>query len=97
MPTNLAIDDSFLEKARRIGKLRTKKETVTVALEEFIQRRRQRQLLKSLGTVDYIPHPGPSPSTAFTDFPLAVAQALERSSQQSGDNPLLSDECRRAD
>lgn len=49
MPTNLAIDDSLLEKARLIGKLRTKKETVTVALEEFIQR----QLLKSLGTYDF--------------------------------------------
>lgn len=49
MPTNLAIDDSLLEKARLIGKLRTKKETVTVALEEFIQR----QLLKSLGTFDF--------------------------------------------
>lgn len=53
MPTNLAIDDSLLEKARRIGKLRTKKETVTVALEEFIQRRRQRQILKGLGTFDF--------------------------------------------
>jgi len=53
MATNLAIDDSLLEKARRIGKLRTKKETVTVALEEFILRRRQRQLLKSLGTFDF--------------------------------------------
>ena len=53
MPTNLAIDDALLEKARRIGKLRTKKETVTVALEEFIQRRRQRHLLKSLGTFDF--------------------------------------------
>jgi Arc/MetJ family transcription regulator len=53
MVTNLAIDDSLLEKARRIGKLRTNKETVTVALEEFILRRRQRQLLKSLGTFDF--------------------------------------------
>ncbi|MDH4083759.1 MAG: type II toxin-antitoxin system VapB family antitoxin [Nitrospira sp.] len=53
MPTNLAIDDSLLEKARRIGKLRTKKETVTVALEEFIQRRRQREMLKSLGTFEF--------------------------------------------
>lgn len=53
MPTNLAIDDVLLEQARQIGKLRTKKETVTVALEEFIQRRRQRQLLKSLGTFDF--------------------------------------------
>lgn len=53
MPTNLASDDSLLEKACLIGKLRTKKEAVTVALEEFIQRRRQRQLLKSLGTFDF--------------------------------------------
>ena len=50
MPTNLAIDDSLLEKARRSGKLRTKKETVPVALEEFIQRRRQREVMKALGT-----------------------------------------------
>ena len=39
MATNLAIDDKILEKARRVGGLRTKKETVTRALEEFVQRR----------------------------------------------------------
>lgn len=38
MATNLAIDDGLLERARRVGKLRTKKETVTQALTEFIQR-----------------------------------------------------------
>ncbi len=41
MATNLAIDDPLLERACRIGKLRAKKETVTQALTEFIQRRRQ--------------------------------------------------------
>ena len=50
MATNLAINDKLLEEARRVGKLRTKKETVTKALEEFIERRRQRQILKALGT-----------------------------------------------
>lgn len=50
MPTNLAIDDKLLEAARQAGKLRTKKETVTKALEEFIERRRQRRILKALGT-----------------------------------------------
>ncbi|MCZ6621538.1 MAG: type II toxin-antitoxin system VapB family antitoxin, partial [Deltaproteobacteria bacterium] len=40
MATNLAINDKLLEEARRVGKLRTKKETVTKALEEFIERRR---------------------------------------------------------
>ena len=53
MPTNLAIDDKLLERARRIGKLRTKKETVTQALAEFIQRRRQREILKALGTITF--------------------------------------------
>lgn len=53
MATNLAIDDVLLERARRVGKLRTKKETVTQALTEFIQRRRQRKILKSLGTIEF--------------------------------------------
>ena len=53
MATNLAIDDALLERARRIGKLRTKKETVTQALTEFIQRRRQRDILKAMGTISF--------------------------------------------
>ena len=53
MATNLAIDDVLLERARRVGKLRTKKETVTQAMTEFIQRRRQREILKSLGTIEF--------------------------------------------
>jgi Arc/MetJ family transcription regulator len=53
MATNLAIDDVLLERARRVGKLRTKKETVTQALTEFIQRRRQRGILKALGTIEF--------------------------------------------
>lgn len=53
MATNLAVDDALLERARRIGKLRTKKETVTQALNEFIQRRQQRDILKALGTIEF--------------------------------------------
>ena len=53
MATNLAIDDKLLERAKRAGGFRTKKETVTVALEEFIQRRRQRRILKAVGTIDF--------------------------------------------
>ncbi|MDE3019809.1 MAG: type II toxin-antitoxin system VapB family antitoxin [Nitrospirota bacterium] len=50
MPTNLAIDDKLLEEAVRLGRMRTKKDTVNRALEEFIARRRQRQVLKAIGT-----------------------------------------------
>lgn len=53
MPTNLDIDDKLLRQAKKIGGLKTKKETVTAALEEFIQRRSQKDLLKLIGTIDF--------------------------------------------
>ena len=53
MATNLAIDDRLLNRAKRAGGFRTKKETVTVALEELIARRQQRRILRSLGTFDF--------------------------------------------
>lgn len=53
MATNLAIDPKLLEKALDVGGLRTKKETVTAALEEFIQRREQRKILEAMGTFDF--------------------------------------------
>jgi len=55
MPTNLGIDDHLLEDARRIGKHKTKRETVTAALQEYIARRKQLKLLELFGTVDYDP------------------------------------------
>jgi hypothetical protein len=53
MATTLTIDEVLLERAHLAGKLRTKKETVTQALTEFIQRRRQREILKALGTIEF--------------------------------------------
>ena len=53
MATNLAIDDKILRKALRVGGLRTKRETVTQALEEFVQRRQQRKILRALGTFQF--------------------------------------------
>jgi Arc/MetJ family transcription regulator len=55
MPTNLAIDDRLLEEARRIGGHRTKKATVTEALEEYIQRRKQARILELFGKVELDP------------------------------------------
>jgi Arc/MetJ family transcription regulator len=55
MPTNLAIDDRLLEEALRIGGRRTKKETVTEALVEYIQRRKQAKLIRLFGTIDFDP------------------------------------------
>lgn len=53
MPTNLAIDDRLLEEAQRVGGHRTKKATVTEALEEYIQRRKQARILELFGKVDF--------------------------------------------
>ena len=55
MATNLAIDDKLIERARRIGRHRTKKEAVTAALEEYVRRRRQAAVLKLAGKIEYYP------------------------------------------
>ena len=53
MATNLALDDDLIEEARQLGGQRTKKEVVTQALLEYVQRRRQSKLLDLFGTVDF--------------------------------------------
>ena len=53
MATNLALDDSLIEEARQLGGLRTKKDVVTQALQEYVQRRKQLKLLELFGAVDY--------------------------------------------
>jgi Arc/MetJ family transcription regulator len=53
--TNLAIDDGLLSEAQRVGGHRTKKATVTEALQEYIQRRRQAKILDLFGNIDFNP------------------------------------------
>jgi hypothetical protein len=53
--TNLAIDDKLIDEARQIGNHQTKKEAVTAALSEYIQRRKQLKILELAGTIDYDP------------------------------------------
>jgi Arc/MetJ family transcription regulator len=55
MATNLAIDDSLIEEARRVGQHKTKKEAVTTALAEYIAQRKRLEILSSFGTVDFDP------------------------------------------
>ncbi|MFN0169138.1 MAG: type II toxin-antitoxin system VapB family antitoxin [Bryobacteraceae bacterium] len=55
MPTNLGIDDQLLNEALKVGGQRTKKETVNAALREFVNRRRQNEVVKLFGTIDYLP------------------------------------------
>ncbi|MSP25984.1 MAG: type II toxin-antitoxin system VapB family antitoxin [Myxococcales bacterium] len=55
MATNLAIDDRLLEEARRVGGHRTKRATVNEALKEYVQRRKQAEILDLFGTIDFDP------------------------------------------
>lgn len=53
MPTNLAIDDRLIEEAQKLGHHRTKKDAVTAALDAYIQRLKQQEILSLFGTVDF--------------------------------------------
>ena len=53
MATNLAIDERLLIMAQGIAGIKTKKETVNLALKEFIQRRKQEEIIDLFGTVEY--------------------------------------------
>lgn len=55
MAANLAIDPKILETAQKIGGHRTKKATVTEALQEYIQRREQHRILDLFGEIDFDP------------------------------------------
>ena len=55
MATNLALDDRLIEEARSVGRHKTKKEAVTAALQEYVQRHKQMKIIKLFGTIDYDP------------------------------------------
>ena len=53
MASNLAIDDKLLRSAQIISGLKTKKDTVNLALKEFVQRRRQEEIIDIFGKIEY--------------------------------------------
>jgi len=55
MPTNLAINDSLLEEALRLGGHPTKRATVNEALQEYVLRRKRLRALKAFGTIAFLP------------------------------------------
>ncbi|MDI6727415.1 MAG: type II toxin-antitoxin system VapB family antitoxin [Thermodesulfovibrionales bacterium] len=52
MPTNLAIDEKLLNEALKMSGLKTKKDTVNEALREFIQRRKQKDIISLFGKIE---------------------------------------------
>ncbi len=53
MPTNLALDDSLINEALSLGQHKTKKAVVTQALEEYIQRRKQLEILDIFNSIEF--------------------------------------------
>jgi hypothetical protein len=52
MSTNLAIDPELLQKALEVSGLRTKKDTVNLALKELINRHKQLEIIDLFGKMD---------------------------------------------
>lgn len=53
MATNLSIDSKLLDAALKAGGLKTKKDTVNLALEEFIKRRKAADIISLFGKIEY--------------------------------------------
>ena len=55
MATHMNIDTSLIEEAVKVGGAKSEGEAVTVALKEYIAKRKQLGILKLAGTIDYDP------------------------------------------
>jgi hypothetical protein len=53
MATNLALDDKLIIEAQKVGGHKTKKQAVTEALQEYVQRRKQLEIINIFGKIDY--------------------------------------------
>ncbi len=53
MATNLAIDDALIKEAQKIGNHKTKKDAVTIALEEYIAHKKQLKIIDLFGSIDF--------------------------------------------
>jgi len=55
MATNLALNDELIDEARRLGGHRTKRQAVNEALEEYVAKRKRREVAKIFGQTDWDP------------------------------------------
>ncbi len=53
MRTNVVIDDHLIEEALKISRIKTKKELIHKALEEFVRNRKRRDLKELRGKVEF--------------------------------------------
>jgi hypothetical protein len=55
MATNLALDDKLIQEAQKAGHHRTKKDAVTAALAEYVNRHKQQRILQAFGSFEFDP------------------------------------------
>ncbi|MBA2728319.1 MAG: type II toxin-antitoxin system VapB family antitoxin, partial [Parachlamydiaceae bacterium] len=53
MPSNIDFNHKLLAEFQKLGKFKFKKDAVNAALEEFIRRRRQKEITTLFGYIDY--------------------------------------------
>ena len=53
MATNLALDNELIMQALTLGHHKTKREAVTAALQEYIAHKKQLNIFKLFGSVDF--------------------------------------------
>ncbi|MGR3179582.1 MAG: type II toxin-antitoxin system VapB family antitoxin [Candidatus Anammoxibacter sp.] len=53
MATNLALDDKLINQALKVGHHKTKREAVTTALKEYIAHKKQLNIFKLFGLIDF--------------------------------------------
>ena len=53
MPTKITLDEKLVNEAQQLGKHKTKTAAVTEALKEYIQCRKQQQILDLFGQIEY--------------------------------------------
>ncbi len=51
MRTNIVLDDELITEAMALGNAKTKREVVDLALQEFVQKRRQQRLKRLKGSM----------------------------------------------
>ena len=55
MATNVQLDEKLMAEALRLGKQRSKRALIEAALREYVERRKQAELIGLFGQIDYAP------------------------------------------
>ncbi len=53
MATNVELDPKLIKDAQRVGGHKTKRETIESALREYVQHRKQADIIAMFGTIDF--------------------------------------------